>query len=146
MGVEPYYVREVIRLIIAQRLVRKLCPSCKEPYALSGNALSRLGIPTNGDDLIYKPKGCKHCKGTGYKGRVGVFEVMLMTDDLKSMTGLGLDAKQVRQKAIEQGMVPMWYNAVDKVISGVTSLEEIERNIPRETTSQPAAQKAKVTQ
>jgi type IV pilus assembly protein PilB len=146
MGVEAYYVREVVRLIIAQRLVRKLCPNCKEPYVLSGNTLSRLGLANGSEDVIYRPMGCKHCNGTGYKGRTGVFEVMLMTNELKLLTTLDVDARQVRRKAMEEGMIPMWYNAVEKVISGMTSLEEIERNIPRETTPAAILAKSRVSQ
>ncbi len=131
MGVEAYYVREVVRLIIAQRLVRKLCASCKEAYIPPADAILSLGIATKGDDVIYKALGCKHCNGSGYRGRTGVFEVMLMSDELKSLVGLNIQANEVRHKAIEQGMVPMWANAAEKVVAGITSLEEIERNIPR---------------
>ena len=131
MGIESYYVREVVRLIIAQRLVRKLCPSCKEAYIPTADAILSLGIATKGDDVIYKARGCKHCNGVGYRGRTGVFEVMLMSDELKSLVNLQFQASEVRQKAMEQGMVPMWANAAEKVVAGITSLEEIERNIPR---------------
>jgi len=131
MGIESYYVREVVRLIIAQRLVRKLCPSCKEAYIPTADAILSLGIATKGDDVIYKARGCKHCNGVGYRGRTGVFEVMLMSDELKSLVSLNIQANEVRHKAIEQGMVPMWANAAEKVVAGITSLEEIERNIPR---------------
>ncbi|OFW56317.1 MAG: hypothetical protein A2V52_05715 [Actinobacteria bacterium RBG_19FT_COMBO_54_7] len=131
MGVESYYVREVIRLIIAQRLVRKLCPSCKEAYIPSPDALVGLGVAPKGDGVIYKASGCKHCSGVGYRGRTGVFEVMLMSDELRSLMSLEFRANQVRQKAVEEGMTTMWSNAAEKVIAGITSLEEIERNIPR---------------
>ncbi len=131
MGIESYYVREVVRLIIAQRLVRKLCPSCKEAYIPPPDAILSLGVATKGDDVIYKALGCKHCNGVGYRGRTGVFEVMLMSDELKSLVSLEFQASELRHKAIEQGMVPMWANAAEKVVAGITSLEEIERNIPR---------------
>lgn len=131
MGIEPYYVREVVRLIIAQRLVRKLCPRCKEPYELSQEVREQLeiGVEEGGD--FYRVVGCKYCNQTGYKGRIGVFEVMGMDKELQAMMSLDVSPREVMEVAMRGGMRTMWRNAVRKFLRGVTSLEEIMRCVPR---------------
>lgn len=131
MGIEPYYVREVVRLIIAQRLVRKLCPRCKEPYELSPEVREQLGIGVEEGGDFYRAVGCKYCNQTGYKGRTGVFEVMGMDKELKAMMSLDVSPREVMEVAVSGGMRTMWRNAVRKFLRGVTSLEEIMRCVPR---------------
>ncbi len=130
MGVEPYYVREVVKLIIAQRLVRKLCPRCKEPYRPPEEKLRELGLGEE-EGEYFRPVGCRYCNQTGYKGRTGVFEVMGMSKDLKSMMSLEVSPEKVIEVAVRDDMRTMWRNALRKFSKGVTSLEEIMRCVPR---------------
>lgn len=130
IGIEPYYVREVVKLVIAQRLVRKLCPRCKESYTPDQSVLEELGIRGDGGSFC-RPVGCRYCNNTGYKGRVGVFEVMPMSEGIKALTAVQINPREVKARAVEEGMETMWRNAVAKVARGVTSLEEIARTIPR---------------
>jgi type IV pilus assembly protein PilB len=132
MGIEAYYVREVVRLVVAQRLVRLLCPECKEEYLADAREREELGEPADGGTVLFRARGCDLCVFTGYKGRSGVFEVMPMTEDLKDMMSLDVPMRSIKEKAVEQGMRTMWRNAVTKVLAGKTSLEEIRRLIPRE--------------
>jgi type IV pilus assembly protein PilB len=132
MGVEAYYVREVVRLVIAQRLVRLLCPECKEEYLANAREREELESAVEGETVLFRARGCDLCAFTGYRGRSGVFEVMPMTGDLKEMMTLDVPMRRIKDKAVEQGMRTMWRNAVSKVLAGKTSLEEIRRQIPRE--------------
>jgi len=129
IGIEPYYVREVVKLVIAQRLVRKLCPRCKEGYTPSPEVLVELGI--EGSHRFYRPVGCRYCGNTGYKGRIGVFEVMPMSEGIRALTDAQVNPGEVKARAVEEGMATMWRNAVNKVVQGVTSVEEIARTVPR---------------
>ena len=131
MGVEPYYIREVVKVIIAQRLARKLCPRCKEKYTPDSELLSQLGLDGSGHYAFYKPSGCKYCNHTGYKGRTGIYEVMPMSRDLRSMMSLDVTPEEIKEKAMQEGMSTMWTNAVKKVVLGITSIEEINRTTPR---------------
>jgi len=132
MGIEAYYVREVVRLVIAQRLVRLLCPECKEEYRAGAREREELGEPADGDVVLFRARGCDACTFTGYRGRSGVFEVMPVSEELKDMMTTDVPMRSIKEKAIEQGMRTMWRNAVSKVLKGMTSLEEIRRQIPRE--------------
>ncbi|MBN2027882.1 MAG: Flp pilus assembly complex ATPase component TadA [Actinobacteria bacterium] len=132
MGIEAYYVREVVRLVIAQRLVRLLCPECKEKYSADAREREELGEPADGDTVLFRARGCDACAFTGYRGRSGVFEVMPMSEELKEMMTTDVPMRVIKEKAVEQGMRTMWRNAVSKVREGRTSLEEIRRLIPRE--------------
>jgi type IV pilus assembly protein PilB len=131
MGVEPYYLREVVNLIIAQRLTRKLCPRCKEKYVPDLEVTNELGLPAGGNYFFYRAVGCSQCGNTGYKGRMGVYEVMLMSRELKTMVSLDITPNTIKETAVERGMSTMWHNAAMKVLSGVTSVEEIRRTIPK---------------
>ena len=132
IGIEAYYVREVVRLVIAQRLVRLLCPECKEEYPPDEKELEELGQSADDGSVLFRARGCDLCGSTGYKGRGGVFEVMPMSEELKEMMTLDVPTRSIKEKAAEQGMRTMWQNAVRKVLAGKTSLEEIRRQIPRE--------------
>ena len=142
IGIEPYYVREVVRLVIAQRLVRLLCPDCKEEYRPDARELEELGRPAAEGTVLFRSRGCDACAFTGYRGRSGVFEVMPMSDELKEMMTLDVPMRSIREKAVEQGMTAMWGNAVRKVLAGKTSLDEIRRQIPREGGTGPGGASA----
>ncbi|MBN2169529.1 MAG: Flp pilus assembly complex ATPase component TadA [Actinobacteria bacterium] len=131
MGIEPYYVREVVKLIIAQRLVRKLCSRCREPYTPDERELIDIGVTPDAGYTIYRAGGCDYCNHTGYKGRSAVFEVMRISEDIKSLMTMDTSPVQVREKAVKDGMRTFWQNAVGRVLTGETSIDEILGKIPR---------------
>jgi type IV pilus assembly protein PilB len=125
MGVEPYLVASAVVCILAQRLVRKICPECKIDYVPPPEALQRLGIPPG--TKLYRGQGCEFCRQTGYLGRVGVFELMKIDDELRSLITDEASAPEIRRKALELGMYTLQQDGIRKVISGVTSIEEAMR-------------------
>lgn len=131
IGVEYYYVREVVKLIIAQRLVRRLCVECRVERLPSAAEAAEMGLSHAAGVTVFSPGGCDLCGGTGYRDRTGVFEVMPMTEEVKDLMAPGVRLNAIRDKAVEQGMRTLWQNAVSKVLAGETSLEEIRRTIPR---------------
>jgi type IV pilus assembly protein PilB len=131
MGVPPYLVREVVKLVIAQRLVRKLCQACKEEYRPEEDVRVMLGMEERGDVSLFAPVGCPVCKNTGYRGRVGIFEAMSMTQKLRSAVTAERSSYELADIAGEQGMFSMWQNGVLRVLEGEISVEELVRNVPR---------------
>jgi type IV pilus assembly protein PilB len=131
MGVEPFLVSSSIIGVLAQRLVRVLCPKCKEAYELSPEALERLDIPvgnTSGKITAYKARGCNACAG-GYKGRIGAFELLTVTDEIRRLILSHAPAIEIQKVAAEQGLTTMLQDAISKVIQGITSMEEALRVI-----------------
>jgi type IV pilus assembly protein PilB len=131
IGVEYFYVREVVKLIVAQRLVRQLCPQCKVDYTPSERELEELGLERGSQVTLKAPHGCEECHNTGYRHRTGVFETMPMTPEIKDMMSPEVRLSKIREIAIDQGMRTLWQNAVEKVLAGETSIEEIKRTVPR---------------
>ncbi|MFP4058534.1 MAG: GspE/PulE family protein [Candidatus Brocadiia bacterium] len=130
MGVEPFLVSSSVVACLAQRLVRVLCPKCKEPYELPPEALERLNIPVGeitGKITAYKAKGCPACNHQGYKGRLGVFELLVVTDEIRRLVLDHAPAVEIGKVACEQGMVTMLQDAVSKVLQGITSMQEALR-------------------
>lgn len=129
MGVDSYLVATSVILIIAQRLVRRLCIHCKEELKVSPNALTNIGFTEEEANTtkIYKPKGCDKCSNTGYKGRVGLFEAMLINDNIRSHMFSGVNAAELRKVAIEDGMVTLRQSGLAKIKMGVTTIEEVIR-------------------
>ncbi len=130
MGVEPFLVSSAINCVLAQRLVRKLCPNCKVPYTPEPGALTVLGFPEVADGLVlYKPneQGCAKCNNTGYKGRIGLYEVMEMSDEIQRLTVKEASATVVKKQALEEGMKTMKDDGYEKVKLGMTSVEEVLR-------------------
>jgi type IV pilus assembly protein PilB len=129
MGVAPFNVASSVILIMAQRLARRLCPKCKTPEEIPPEALLRAGFSE--DDLdgswqAYTRVGCEHCRDTGYKGRVGIFEVMTISDDMRQLIMRNGSAIEIEELAKAEGMVDLRHSGLKKVKSGITSLEEIE--------------------
>ncbi len=129
MGVAPFNIASSVILITAQRLGRKLCPSCKKPEDIPPEALQRAGF--RDDDLDgswqpYGPVGCEHCKDTGYKGRVGVYQVMPITDELRQIIMRAGNAIEIADQARKEGVKDLRQAGLVKVKAGITSLEEIE--------------------
>jgi type IV pilus assembly protein PilB len=136
LGVEPFYVREVMELIIAQRLVRLLCANCKQKHDLSPETRILLGngsIPS--EARIWGAVGCAECHGTGYKGRAGVYEILRMTHAIRETLNEETTAHDLREQGRKEGMQTLWEAAVQKVLRGETSLEEIRKFIPSEKTT-----------
>jgi type IV pilus assembly protein PilB len=129
MGVAPFNIASSVNLITAQRLARKLCPQCKRPEDIPPEALLRAGFQEedlDGSWQPFGPIGCDHCKGTGYKGRIGVYEVMPMTDDMKQLIMRNGNSLDIAEQAQREGVRNLRQSGLLKVKSGVTSLEEVE--------------------
>ncbi len=137
MGVEPFLISSSIIGILAQRLIRVLCPNCKEQYTATRESLLRYGFPvpeelgaeTHGEITLFKARGCDKCKSTGYKGRSGVHELLTMNDEIRDAILRGAAAHELRRLAIENGMRTLQQDAMAKIINGVTSVDEVIRVI-----------------
>ena len=129
MGIEPFLVATSIHLICAQRLVRKLCAACKTPENPGYKALLDAGFTSEEarKAKIFGPKGCSVCLDRGYKGRVGLYEVMEVGDEMRDLILAGASAMDLRRKAIERGMITLRRSGLTKVMGGMTSLEEVIR-------------------
>ncbi len=124
MGVEPFLVASSVIGILAQRLVRTLCASCKKEYTPSKELLARLGLAKS---VFYKETGCKKCKGLGYARRSGIFEFLIPDDRIKGMIGEKLSATVLREAAVKNGMKTLRDSGLEKVASGITSISELLR-------------------
>lgn len=132
MGVEPFLTASAIECIMAQRLARKLCTNCKEPYQPTDEALRQNGFPQEvmGQDItLYRAAGCSRCNNTGYKGRLGIYEVMIVSEAIERLTVERKSADEISRVAQAEGMLSLREDGLDKVIKGVTSMEEIARVI-----------------
>ncbi|MBL7130168.1 MAG: Flp pilus assembly complex ATPase component TadA [Candidatus Omnitrophica bacterium] len=121
IGVPPYLITPSLLLVGAQRLVRKLCPECKEAYEPTPEVLGKVKLNA---DLIYKSRGCDYCNQTGYRGRSAIYEIMLMNERTRESIARGADYQQLREIAKETGMKTLYENGLKKVEQGITSLEE----------------------
>jgi len=126
MGIEPFLISSSLEYVVAQRLVRQLCPSCREQYVPSEGERSILGGIEEGRNL-YRAKGCGGCFHTGYAGRTGIFEVMVVTDTIKQLINEKGDGETIKKAALKEGMAPLRNHGLLKVLSGETSLEEVLR-------------------
>jgi type IV pilus assembly protein PilB len=137
MEVEPFLISSSIVCVLAQRLVRQICPNCKEGYSTPRETLIRYGFPvpdglgsdTNGEITLFKGKGCDRCKNTGYRGRTGVHELMVMTDELRDKVLERSPSHILRNLAVAGGMKTLQVDAVSKILMGVTSVDEVLRVI-----------------
>lgn len=129
MGIEPFLTASAVTLVVAQRLARRLCTECKEPYTPEEVALERIGFPfePGNPPKLYRARGCKKCNGIGYKGRMGVHEVMSMSENLERLTVENASADEIKRQAIAEGMLTLRDDGFAKVLQGLTSIEEILR-------------------
>lgn len=125
MGIEPYLVASSIRGIISQRLVKKICPRCKEEYEASDYEKELLNISREEALTLYKGRGCKHCNGTGYKGRIGAFEIIIMNREKRDAVIMGSSVDEFRELCIKQGMRTLTKSCERLVCDGITTLEEL---------------------
>ncbi|OGH32665.1 MAG: hypothetical protein A2953_01395 [Candidatus Levybacteria bacterium RIFCSPLOWO2_01_FULL_36_54] len=135
MKVEPFLVASTVSIIIAQRLVRKICESCKIQITLKRSDIEKnisqdlinKHFPMTEDIDICKGGGCKVCHFTGYSGRIGIFEVLEITDKIRKLITEKNDSNIIAQRAIEEGMTAMLDDGLDKIIKGITTFEEVLR-------------------
>jgi type II secretory ATPase GspE/PulE/Tfp pilus assembly ATPase PilB-like protein len=127
IGVQPFLVASSIRAIMAQRLVRRLCSNCKEPAELSETELRALRIEPGQvrEAQVMKPVGCEQCRKTGYRGRLGIFEIFVIDDEVRHMINKRSSTLMLRQRARELGMRTLREDGVRKILGGVTSAEEV---------------------
>ena len=129
MGIEPFLVATSVNLICAQRLVRRVCSQCKEEVKIPKKTLLRIGYTEDEVDKVnvFKGKGCDRCSGTGYKGRVGLYEVMQITDEMRELILSGATAMDLRQQAVKDGMITLRRSGLIKIRDGHTSIDEVLR-------------------
>ncbi|HYL61663.1 MAG TPA: type II secretion system protein GspE, partial [Candidatus Methylomirabilis sp.] len=126
---EPFLVATSVNLICAQRLVRRICSQCKEPLQILPQALVDAGYsPEEADKTtVQHGRGCATCNNTGYKGRVGLYEVMEINDDLRELILVGASAIELKKKALESGMITLRRSGLIKIAAGQTTMEEVLR-------------------
>jgi general secretion pathway protein E len=129
MGIEPFLVSSSINAIVAQRLVRMICPNCKEAYRAGPNTLLKLGLKQaqKKEVRLYRGRGCDQCLNTGYKGRTGIFEFLVVDDVIKSLIATTADANAIHKAAAARGMKTLWMDGLRKVLDGSTTVEEVFR-------------------
>jgi len=118
-----------VNLIQAQRLIRRVCSQCKQEQQTPAEALIEVGFSAEEAKALktYKGKGCTTCNNTGYKGRIGLYEVMEVTDEIRELILIGASALELRKKAIEDGMITLRESGLHKIRAGVTTIEEVVR-------------------
>ncbi|PKL49427.1 MAG: type II secretion system protein GspE [Planctomycetes bacterium HGW-Planctomycetes-1] len=127
LGVEPYLVSSSLLAVLAQRLVRKTCPECKERYGPTEHELRELGIGDRGNVEFYVGAGCSKCFNTGYKGRTGIYELMMLDEQIREMVNVRQTAGVIKQKAIEKGLQTLRMDGARKVMAGATTIAEVLR-------------------
>jgi type IV pilus assembly protein PilB len=135
MNVETFLVADSVFMIVAQRLVRRLCKKCRAKHNLTTETLVDIGYTVKEAPKVkaYKPVGCNVCHNTGYKGRVGLFEVMEVSDEIKDLILAKAHSKEIKKKSIEQGMITLRRSGLLKIKEGITSIEEVLRETVRDT-------------
>ncbi len=129
MGIEPFLVATSVNLIQAQRLIRRICKDCKKEHPTPHEALVEIGFSAEEAKTLktYKGRGCPSCNETGYKGRIGLYEVMEITDEIRELILIGASALELRKKSIEDGMISLRDSGLQKIRNGVTTIEEVLR-------------------
>jgi len=128
MGVEPFLVGSSLVAVLAQRLVRVLCVECREAYEATPEELREIGVdPPREPITLYRAAGCGACNHTGYRGRLGIFELMIIDDDIRALVSQNVDSKTIKHKASSKGMRTLRADGARKVLTGVTSIAEVLR-------------------
>jgi type IV pilus assembly protein PilB len=129
MGIEPFLITSSVILILAQRLIRKICSECREQIKVHPQLLIDLGVsPDEAKNFnVFKGKGCTICSGTGYKGRVGLYEVMTMKEEVKELVLSRSSTSEIKKEAIRMGMKTLRQSGIHKVKEGLTTIEEVLR-------------------
>src|SRR5690606_24516636 len=127
MGVESYLISSSLLAIQAQRLVRRVCTDCRQQAPMTQDEALVLDVDAGDWPLLWRGQGCERCGGTGYRGRVGLYELMMMSDEIRHLITSGADANVIRKQAISEGMLTLREDALDKLRQGVTTPEEVVR-------------------
>jgi type IV pilus assembly protein PilB len=127
MGVEPFLISSTLMAVLAQRLVRTVCKKCRTPFEPTESQLSMLNLAPHdiGDKVFYYGRGCQACNDTGYKGRKGIFELLVIGEALRRLINERAPAVVLRQKAVELGMVTLREDGMRSIFDGITTIEEI---------------------
>ncbi|MBA4394991.1 MAG: type II secretion system protein GspE, partial [Desulfobacca sp.] len=133
MGVDAFLISSAVEGVIAQRLVRVICSYCRESYSASGAELQDLRLAPDQKVVLHRGKGCPFCKGSGYKGRLGIYEILIVDYELKEMILRKASQKQIEEYArLKQGMKSLREDGIAKVLAGITTVEELNRVTPKE--------------
>jgi len=128
MGVESFLVASSLVMVCAQRLCRKICPQCKEPMKIPEQAFKNIHLTPPAGAIFYHGRGCDHCRKTGYRGRMGILEVMMVDDHIREMLIAGASSYEIKKYAIDKNhMVTLWDDALRQFSNGLTTLEEVLR-------------------
>ena len=129
MGIEPFLICSSVLAILGQRLVRVICSECREPYIPDDETLRALGLSREalGERRLFRGRGCRACLSTGYRGRTGIFEMMVISERVRSLILSTSDSSAIGRAAVEEGMTSLYQDGVRKVIEGVTTVEEVMR-------------------
>ncbi|GAN78231.1 GspE/PulE family protein [Acidisphaera rubrifaciens] len=130
MGIENYLLNSTVNAVLGQRLVRRLCASCRQPYAPGDELARTLGLPPAADGaapVLYRPAGCPACGGLGYSGRTMILELMVMNDAIRSLVLARAEAREIQTEAIRSGMQTMYMHGLRKAVAGITTIEEVFR-------------------
>jgi type IV pilus assembly protein PilB len=127
MGIEPFLLASTLEAVLAQRLVRRLCPVCRAAYTPSDAQRQQLGVEPGklSGRSFHRAAGCAACNLLGYKGRIGLFEFLTMTDALRELVVRGVSLMELRTKAVEQGMIPLRETGIEAILAGETTVEEV---------------------
>jgi type IV pilus assembly protein PilB len=135
MGVEPFLISSAVDCVIAQRLARRLCERCKRPVEMEEEALSELGFPferfaqEDGGFNFHEAVGCERCGGMGYRGRIGIYEMMVVGEQTRDLVLKRASADEVRRVAEKEGMIPLKADGLIKAARGITTIEEVLRTV-----------------
>jgi type IV pilus assembly protein PilB len=130
MGVEPFLTGAAVTGVLAQRLARRLCEHCKELYTPGKEELDAANIPDelrHGKTELFRRNGCVRCRQTGYKGRIGIFQLLEMNEELSTLAARKASHEEIERAALSAGMSTLWGDGIEKVVAGLTSLEELAR-------------------
>src|SRR5690606_25900939 len=127
MGVESYLISSSLLAIQAQRLVRRVCTGCVQQVAMSDDEALVLEVRREDFPLLQRGAGCERCGGTGYRGRVGLYELLMVSDEVRHLITSGADANVIRKQAVSEGMLTLRQDALDKLRQGLTTPEEVVR-------------------
>ena len=127
MGVEPFLISSSLMAVLAQRLVRTICKKCRTPFEPTENQLSLLNLSPHdiGDKAFYYGRGCQNCNDTGYRGRKGIFELLVINDTIRNLINERAPSVVLRQKAVELGMVTLREDGLRSIFDGATTIEEV---------------------
>lgn len=129
LGVPPYLIHSSLNGVVAQRLVRKICPDCVQEFEIDAEELEGMGlaIKRQGPVRLRHGRGCSKCRNTGYSGRTGIYEIMPYSDALKQLTGAEINLEKLRKKAVQEGLVMLRHSGIKKMLEGITTYQEILR-------------------